>query len=73
MSLFSFITDINGFFEIPLPLPPPIYFDPRLLNLTKISETTEEFFSEEILNGKLHFCAVIPKMSMMVLRMQSFI
>ena len=37
LSLFSFITDINGFFEIPTP---PVYFDPpflRLLNLTKIS------------------------------------
>ena len=64
------LTDFLKFHSSSLP---PVYFDPRLLNLTKISETTEEIFSEEILNGKLHFCAVIPKMSMMVLRMQSFI
>ena len=27
MSLFPFITDINGFFEIPPPTHPPVYFD----------------------------------------------
>ena len=37
MSLFSFITDINGFFEWNSNT--PILFDPpRLLNLTKISD-----------------------------------
>ena len=33
MYLFPFITDINGFLEIPSPLPPPC-----LLNLRKISD-----------------------------------
>ena len=40
LSLFWFITDINGYFEIPTPPPPilPVYCDPPcLLNLTKIS------------------------------------
>ena len=37
MSLFSFVANINGFFEIPTPPPPPppipgpVYFDPPLL------------------------------------------
>ena len=42
MFLFSFITDVNRFFEIPTP--PPAYFDPaRLLNLTKISNAPPPF------------------------------
>ena len=35
MSLFSFITDINGFFEYPTPSPRLFRPPPRLLNLTK--------------------------------------
>ena len=42
MSIFSFITDINEFFEIPTP---PVYFDPspHLLNSWKILDPPPPF------------------------------
>ena len=51
LSLFSFVTDINGYLEIPTPSSTP----PRLLNLTMISDPPFYFDSPFIRHLRLSF------------------